>query len=218
MRGNHEERPENLGYIEHHYDENVKGYIMMEPDFPLIRYFNDGCDYEINGHPTLVIGGAYSVDKWYRLYRAEKAGNSFSGWFEDEQLKDWEMASIENEVIGKKYDFVFTHTCPLDWEPTDLFLSFVDQSQVDKTMENWLNKIKETFDWGLWCFGHFHEDRIERPHVEQFFHTIENLEETWNRWVQYDKTGELDLYLRLSPVFEKEMLYKELVGNEEEND
>ena len=214
MRGNHEERPENLDYIEYHYDENIKGYIMMEPEFPLIRYFQDGHAYEINGHSTLVIGGAYSVDKWYRLTRARSAGNSFSGWFEDEQLADWEMTNIENDIANKKYDFVFTHTCPADWEPTDLFISFIDQSRVDKTMENWLNKIKETFTWSVWCFGHFHDDRIERPHVEQFFYEIESLEDIWDRWIQYDKTGELELHLRLSPIFEKEMLYKELLKGE----
>jgi 3-oxoacid CoA-transferase subunit A len=215
VRGNHEERPENLDYIEHWYDNNVKGYIMMEPEFPLIKYFEDGGSYEICGHSVLVIGGAYSVDKWHRLARAQANGNSFSGWFEDEQLAVWEMIDIEGSVAGKKYDFVFTHTCPVDWEPTDLFLSFIDQSQVDKTMENWLNEIKDTFTWGVWCFGHFHDDRIERAHVEQFFMDYENLETVWNRWQEYDKTGEIDFRKSLSPTFEQYLLYKKLNGNKE---
>ena len=215
VRGNHEERPENLEYIEHHYDENVKGYVMMEPEFPNIRYFEDGDSYEICGHSVLVIGGAYSVDKWHRLARAQANGNSFSGWFEDEQLAVWEMIDIEGSIAGKKYDFVFTHTCPLDWEPTDLFLPFIDQSRVDKTMEKWLNEIKETFTWNVWCFGHYHADRIERPHVEQFFMDYENLETIWNRWQKYDKTGEIDFYTSLSPTFEQYLLYKKLNGNKE---
>ena len=215
VRGNHEERPENLDYIEHWYDDNVKGYIMMEPDFPLIKYFEDGGSYEICGHSVLVIGGAYSVDKWHRLARAQANGNSFSGWFEDEQLKDFEMKMIEEEVSGNAYDFVFTHTAPIDWEPTDLFLGFIDQSKVDKTMENWLSRIKETFSWNVWCFGHYHADRIERPHVEQFFMDYETIEEVWDRWQRYDATGETDFRKPPSPVFEKYLLYKKLNGNKE---
>ena len=33
------------------------------------------------------------------------------------------------------YDLVLSHTCPIIYEPTDLFLFVVDQSTVDKTTE-----------------------------------------------------------------------------------
>lgn len=190
----------------------------MDPDNANIRYFMDGGEYNINGHSVLTIGGAYSVDKYWRLQRAAAADQSFSGWFKDEQLTSDEMEAIGNKVANKDYDFIFTHTCPFSWKPTDLFLGCVDQSTVETGMELWMDELRKHIGFGVWCFGHFHDDRIERPHVEQFFYDIENLEEVWDRWGQYDKTGELDLHLRLSPAFEKEMLYKELVGNEEKND
>lgn len=197
VRGNHEARPENIPGMRLVYDDNVRGYVYTEDEFPEIRYLMDGGEYIINNKSVLVIGGAYSVDKYYRLART--VAGEFSGWFADEQLTEDEMKRIGSDIAGKHFDFVFTHTTPIDWEPTDLFLSGIDQSAVDKTMENWLGLIKDTFTWGIWCFGHYHDDRIEAPHVEQFYNIFENIDAIVDRWNRYDETGELDWWLRRSP-------------------
>ena len=199
VRGNHEERPENLGF-KLEYDEDVKNEVYIDPINNDIRYFKDGGEYEINGHPTLVIGGAYSIDKYYRLRRAALNKESFSGWFKDEQLTKAEMKEISDKVKGKSFDFVFSHTCPISWEPNDLFLSMIDQSKVDKSMEIWLDELKDTFNWKIWNFGHFHSDRIERPRVEQYYHYFENMETIWNRW-EGEKTFEKEWWLPKSPNF-----------------
>ena len=206
VRGNHEERPENLGYIEHWYDENVKGYVMYEPDFPNIKYFEDGNAYKICEKSVLVIGGAYSVDKWYRLSRAgvtSKLDKDYlnprkTGWFPDEQLLEWEMTTIEKEHFGKHYDIILTHTCPISWEPTDLFLPGLDQSSVDKTMELWLDEVKQKIDWNVWFFGHYHDDRLVRPGVEMFYSDIENLEDVYQRWTS---GNEPEWYLKKDPNY-----------------
>jgi 3-oxoacid CoA-transferase subunit A len=186
------------------YDENVKGDVYIDDEFPNIRYFKDGGIYDINGHRTLVIGGAYSVDKWYRLSRAglnEQTNDpAKTGWFPSELLTEDEMSAITCNVFGQEFDFVFSHTCPLSWEPRDLFLSFIDQSTVDKSMEQWLDVIKADIRWGVWCFGHFHKDRIERPRVEQFYGNIEDLEAVWNRWFD-EKTIEHEYWLEKSPNY-----------------
>ena len=206
VRGNHEERPENLGYIEHWYDENVKGYVMYEPDYPNIKYFEDGNAYEICGKSVLVIGGAYSVDKWYRLNRAgvtSKLDKDYlnprkTGWFPDEQLLNWEMTMIEQEHFGKHYDVILTHTCPISWEPTDLFLPGLDQSSVDKTMELWLDEVKQKVNWNIWLFGHYHGDQLVRPGVEMYYKDIENWETIMKRWESPD---DLDWWLVKSPNY-----------------
>lgn len=206
VRGNHEERPENLGYIEHWYDENVKGYVMYEPDYPNIKYFEDGNAYEICGKSVLVIGGAYSVDKWYRLNRVgvtSKLDKDYlnprkTGWFPDEQLLDWEMTTIEKEHFGKHYDVILTHTCPISWEPTDLFLPGLDQSSVDKTMELWLDEVKQKVDWNIWLFGHYHDDRLVRPGVEMYFRDIEDWDIIMKRWENPDN---LDWWLKKDPNY-----------------
>ena len=208
VRGNHEERPENLGY-ELSYDPEVFGLVYHDPNFDNIKYFVDGGEYQIGKYSVLVIGGAYSIDKWYRLARAgyapeeaETANPKKCGWFKDECLTAAEMDEISQNIYGKSFDFILSHTCPISWEPTDLFLGCIDQSTVDKSMELWLDELKDNVNWKYYLFGHYHADRIERPYVEQFYQEYEDVESIIARWEKYDKTGELDWWLPKSPTFD----------------
>lgn len=206
VRGNHEERPENLNF-QTIYDDDVMGEVYVDPINSEIRYFLDGEAYNIEGYHCLVIGGAYSVDKWYRLNRAgltETTNNpKVTGWFADEQLSDWEMQAIVYHRFGQgeKFDFILTHTCPISWEPKDLFLGFIDQSEVDKSMEQFLEEVKKEVKWNIWCFGHYHADRLERPHVEQFYYRYDWLSEIYERWTNPDKTEEILFNFTRSPNF-----------------
>lgn len=207
VRGNHEERPENLGY-QAIFDENVAGYVWADPDFDHIHYLMDGGEYNIGGYSVLTIGGAYSVDKYWRLarsgYSAEEANVADPkkcGWFKDECLTNEEMENISKNHKGKTFDFILSHTCPFSWQPTDLFLGCIDQSTVDNSMELWMDNFKDCVNWNTWLFGHFHADRIERPHVEQFYQEYEELKSIANRWEEYDTTGELDWWIPKSPNF-----------------
>ena len=205
VRGNHEERPENIPGMILVEDINVDNFVWLEETYPNIRYFVDGNVYNINGKNALVIGGAYSVDKWYRLARAgyskdeaETANPKKCGWFKSELLTADEMDEITEKVVGKRFDFVLSHTCPLSWEPNDLFLNGIDQSQVDKSMELWMDELLNKIDWRVWLFGHYHADRIERPFVEQMYMDYENIQTIWNRW--YDEcTYEKEWWLPKSP-------------------
>lgn len=202
VRGNHEQDPSDLGY-DTIYDEDVCGEVFVDPVADCIRYLKDGGEYVFGEYSALVIGGAYSVDKYHRLARAKEQGSSFSGWFEHEQLSAEAMTAITKQMRDKHYDFVFSHTCPYSWEPTDLFLGFVDQSTVDNTMEKWMDELKETFDWSVWCFGHFHADRVELPHVEMLYQEIEPLEVVAKRWIDYDKGEPLPWWIPVSPKMER---------------
>lgn len=210
VRGNHEARPQDVSVpYELVYDEDVCGYVYMEERFPNIRFFKDWGEYQLGPYRVAVIGGAYSVDKWWRLNRIGVYSKTdwrynnpkMTGWFPNEQLSLDEMAQAEYDLTGKRFDFVFTHTCPKDWQPTDLFLGSVDQRTVDSTMELWLEDLKSKFYWNIWLFGHYHRDRLERPHVEQYFNDIENLDIIYKRWIDYDNSQELDWWLEKSPNF-----------------
>ena len=195
LRGNHEDRANNTKGTEIVYDEFVHGYVFEEVEFPNIKYFSDEvAEYNIMGKKVLCIPGAYSVDKWYRLQ------NDFK-WFAQEQLSEEEMKYAEELFGGKYYDFVFSHTAPLDWEPTDLFLNCIDQSTVDKTMEVWMNKFKEMINWKVWCFGHYHADRVERPYVEQFYVEVEDLTTVWSRWYNYSRGIPIEWWIPKSPSY-----------------
>lgn len=177
VRGNHEARPQNVPDMKLVYDEDVHGEVYMQDKWPKIRYFKDFGLYLINGFEIAVIGGAYSVDKWYRLK------NGFR-WFEDEQLTDEEMIAATAEFTGMEVDIVLTHTCPIGWIPKDLFLSGIDQSKVDNSMELFLEEIAKCFGWRVWLFGHYHSDRLERPGVEQLYRYTEKLEDIWSRFTK----------------------------------
>lgn len=174
VRGNHEERPSNLVNITHIFDKNVQGIIAIEPDYPHIRYLEDGFVYHINNKKTLILGGAYSVDKYYRLARA--AAGYYAGWFESEQLTEAEMKRIQALHGNEDFNLILSHTCPFSWMPTDLFLSCIDQSQVDNSMELWMDSFKDTITYNKWCFGHFHDDRWVNDKVRMLFIDIVPLE------------------------------------------
>ena len=67
IHGNHEERPENIKtYKTKRFHDGVVYY---EEDYPNVLFAKDGEIYNFNNHKVLVIGGAYSVDKYFRLDR-----------------------------------------------------------------------------------------------------------------------------------------------------
>ena len=170
LRGNHEERPSLLNYPVV-YDEDVCGDVYVQPEHPNIKYLLDGGGvYNFGGFSCLTVPSAYSVDKFYRLQNDWK-------WFPFEQLCKTEQTSLEATASGRHYDFVLSHTCPIDWEPNDLFLGVIDQSTVDKSMEIWLNELKKKITWTYWLFGHYHADRLERKNVLQMFEEAYSLSE-----------------------------------------
>lgn len=147
IQGNHEERPENLvGYEE---VEMFGGNVFIEKDYPNLIFAKNGELYNINGKSVLVIGGAYSIDKLYRL----ECGYN---WFEDEQLTKDEQDYIYNKYKDKHVDIILSHTCPLKYIPAEALVEGVDSSNVDKSMEEFLDKIEENVDYDKWYCGHFH--------------------------------------------------------------
>ena len=167
VRGNHEARPANYTstcFTIMEEDPIVPSGYYFEPDYPDIWYAADGSTFNINGKRCLFIGGAYSIDKEYRIMMGWR-------WFADEELTDEEMNDILDKVDHKHFDYVFTHTCPEAWQPYDLFLSFVYQSKVSKRMEEFFTTVAGIIDFDHWYFGHFHAHRpdmeIDKTHPGQ---------------------------------------------------
>ena len=199
VRGNHEERPENISTMVEVYDAEIQGTVYIEPEFPNIIYLIDGCIYKFGTHTSLVIGGAYSVDKYIRLSKYHNYESKWCGWFKDEQLTQEEMDRILNQHSDCPVDFIFSHTCPTSWEPRDLFISGINQSSIDKSMEEFFEVIKSKVKWKIWLFGHFHDDRLMRPGVEMMYQRIEDIENIWWRWMTDE---ELPKELRRDPNYD----------------
>jgi len=152
IHGNHERRPESLGT----YEEAPwhGGVVYMEREFPNLLFAKDGEIYEINEKKCIVIGGAYSVDKEYRL---EKNW----GWWADEQPSDEIKCRVVNRLNKENWrvDVVLSHTAPLKYEPREMFLDFIDDSKVDKSTEIWLDSIEDRLDYDQWYCGHYHTNK-----------------------------------------------------------
>ena len=123
----------------------------MEDEYPNLLFAKDGEVYDLDGQKTIVIGGAYSVDKWYRL-------RMDMNWFPDEQPSEEIKSRVEQrlEELNWKVDVVLSHTCPERYIPVEAFLSGIDQSTVDNSTEEWLGRIEETLDYKAWYCGHWH--------------------------------------------------------------
>ena len=95
-------------------------------------------------------------NKLSKLYQHFPLG--FCGWFNDEQPSDEIKAYVESQIakVDNTVDIVLSHTCPLKYEPTEVFLSGLDQCSVDKSTEEWLNKIESVLNYKRWFCGHFH--------------------------------------------------------------
>lgn len=162
VHGNHEIRPANIPSYSLKAWEG--GKVWFEDKYPNLLFAKDGEIYTLDGLRCLAVGGAYSVDKHYRL-----AMNL--GWWEDEQPSD-EIKEYVNEQVGKNaIDVILSHTCPLKFEPTEAFLPGIDQSLVDKRTEIWLNAIEEKTAYRAWLCGHWHIDK-----------SIENFHFLFNTW------------------------------------
>ena len=152
IHGNHERRPTTI--VEYKLQEWNGGKVWVEEAYPNILFAKDGEIYDIAGMKTIVIGGAYSVDKFYRLSKGYN-------WFEDEQPSDEIKAYVEKQLnaCGNNINIVLSHTCPLKYEPTEVFLRGFNQNEVDKSTEAWLDEIEAKIYYDQWYCGHYHTSK-----------------------------------------------------------
>ena len=128
--------------------------VYYEEEFPSMLFAKDGEVYNLNGLKTIVMGGAYSIYKAYRLAYGY-------GWWEDEQPSDEIKKYVEEQLEREAWDVdvVLSHTTPLKYEPVEVFMSGVDQSKVDKSTENWLDKIDDRLSYKKWYCGHYNTEK-----------------------------------------------------------
>lgn len=152
VHGNHEIRPFTIDT--YHEADWHGGRVYVEDAYPSLIFAKDGEIYDLDGKKTIVLGGAYSVDKFYRL----KMGYP---WFADEQPSDEIKAYAEAQLekAGWEVDTVFSHTTPMKYVPRDMFLQTIDQSLVDDSTEEWLDTIEDRLTYRRWYAGHFHCER-----------------------------------------------------------
>lgn len=165
IHGNHEQRPQTIGtYREMQWNG---GAVFYEKEFPHLLFAKDGEVFDLEGKKTIVIGGAYSIDKMTRVVYGY-------GWWPDEQPSQEIKRDVEQRLYEEnwKVDVVLSHTTPLKYEPMEVFLPGMDQSSVDKSTEIWLDQIEDRLEYQKWYCGHYHtEKKIDR--LEIMFENID---------------------------------------------
>lgn len=160
IHGNHEQRPYTISsYKEKEWHE---GIVYYEEEFSSILFAKDGEIFDLDGKKSIVLGGAYSIDKYFRLLRGYP-------WWSDEQpsMEIKQYAEQRLEEHNWKIDIVLSHTGPLKFEPREMFLEGIDQSRVDKSTEIWLDYIENKLSYKKWYFGHYHtEKKIDKVEIK----------------------------------------------------
>lgn len=153
IHGNHENRPQNISTYEESYWNN--GIVFSEKEYPNLLFAKDGEIYDINGCTFVAIGGAYSIDKTWRIEKGY-------GWWADEQPSELIKHTVEDNLrkAGNKVDIVLSHTCPYKYVPREKFLKWIKQSEVDNSTEQWLDTIEDNLDYKKWYCGHYHTYKI----------------------------------------------------------
>lgn len=169
LHGNKENRPQNVGT--YGIRSFCGGKVYYEPKYPNIYFAIDGEIYTFEGKKYMVVGGAHSVDKM----RCLEEGTPF--WYDempDDTVKAFVEQRLHNE--GNKIYGMMTHTCPIDYLPTEMFMSTRQNSDIkrkprkanskklfkpdiDRSTEIWLGELEKKLDYNVWFCGHYHIDK-----------------------------------------------------------
>ncbi len=160
VHGNHEQRVETIS--DYREQEAFGGNVYVDPAYPNQLFLQDGTIYTIANKKVLVIGGAYSTDKFLRLEHRWP-------WFEDEQpspaIRERTEATLE--VHQWQVDIVLSHTCPTSRIPKTLNAKY----NIDFSTEDWLETIAQRLTFQRWYAGHFHRDKT-RDKFHFLYHKI----------------------------------------------
>lgn len=180
IHGNHEMRPASLPTYKTR--DWCGGLVWYEEAYPNLLFARDGDIFTIEGLTHLAIGGAYSVDKYYRLMRGYN-------WWPDEQPSDEIKVYVEDQIKKNPHvDIVISHTCPYRYEPVEAFLPMINQDTVDASTEHWLDKIEEQLDYDAWMCGHWHiNKRIDKLHF--LFHDFVSAEQLFPNRLREEAGG-----------------------------
>lgn len=170
LHGNHEARIET--FPDYQPLQRYGATVYCDPRYPNQLFLRDGEIYTFGTLRALVIGGAYSMDKFLRLRNRWP-------WFEDEQPSAAIRARTEAslEAAHWEVDVVLSHTCPRSRVPMDAIRpELLEESIPDFSTEDWLETILQRLTFKRWYVGHFHLDDVREP-FHYFYNAIRPLGE-----------------------------------------
>ena len=116
-------------------------------------YAKRGHRWVWDGVSFIALGGAYSVDKEWRLDN-ERASKRPAGtlWFPEEEMTDEDMAAILRAQAGRKVDVMLAHDKPLESAPSFNRKGFEDCAPNQLRLQRAINELRPD----LFLHGHLH--------------------------------------------------------------
>ncbi len=169
LHGNKENRPQNVGT--YGIRSFCGGKVYYEPKYSNIYFAIDGEVYTFEGKKYMVVGGAHSVDKLRCLEEGLPYWDDEMPSDETKKKVEERLAESRNEIYG-----MLTHTCPIDYLPTEMFMSTRQNAaikrkprkakskklfkpDIDRSTEIWLGELEKKIDYKVWFCGHYHVDK-----------------------------------------------------------
>lgn len=176
LHGNKENRPQNIST--YGIRSFCGGKVYFEPKYPNIYFAIDGEIYTFEGRKYMVVGGAHSVDKLWRIERNEPFWDDEMPSEDTKHLVEQRLEQENNKIYG-----MLTHTCPIKYLPTEMFLSTRQRTKsntvkqktknppkkvhkqrkftpdIDRSTEEWLGVLEDKIQYSVWFCGHYHIDK-----------------------------------------------------------
>jgi len=136
---------------EHSAGEAIDG-LPVFVQYEHIHYAWRGHQWNWGGKEFIALGGAYSVDKDWRVKEEAKRGKSEWLWFYNEQMTDGDMEQILTHAQPDAVDIIVAHDKPLwsqpDWNRKDYEECLPNQRRLQRAV----NQLKPE----LFFHGHLH--------------------------------------------------------------
>lgn len=125
--------------------------------------------YTIDNKTFFTFGGARSIDRYRRIEGLD--------WFPEEEASyaEIDLALTNLSKIDNKVDYIISHDCSSSALDD---MAFVFKYKADYSSQNkFFEEIKNTVDFKMWYFGHYHKDFIIKGGKERcLFNEIIELE------------------------------------------
>lgn len=153
--GNHENFPAIYSYPEEEWNGGQIHRIRRN-----IVHLMRGQIYEIENKSFFVFGGAYSIDKGWRI-------EGVSWWPEEQPTEEEYAIGLDNlKKHNFKVDFIITHTAPqaivekmIAKQPWNIRSSF-EMNYRDYKLMGYLGEVLYKTEFKHWYFGHWHFDTL----------------------------------------------------------
>ena len=115
--------------------------------------------FDILGLKVLAFGGAYSVDRKYRVLNIS--------WWREEIYSAEDLSNLKQNLakVGHTVDLVITHTAPIKFLQPKTKEIGIEWSFFQDDVAKMLSEIEPQITYKKWYFGHFHldwEDKEQR--------------------------------------------------------